>query len=146
MLIGNANFNASFVRVCASASEFALLPMRSEANSQMLKKCELVLSLNKDDSILKYNSDNPLEIDFKIKYDIPIITKYLGMKNSIEYDFSDVTIRFVVHVSLCNCLFFCKILLTVLFWIFWTCWAGVFVVSCLFFVFVFLFCSLHDAL
>ena len=46
MLIGNANFNASFVRVCASASEFALLPMRSEANSQMPKKCELVLSLS----------------------------------------------------------------------------------------------------
>ena len=48
VLIGNANFNASlceFVRVCASASEFTLLQMRSAANSQMLKKCELVLSL-----------------------------------------------------------------------------------------------------
>ena len=60
-----------------------------------LKKMEI---LNKDDSIIKYNSDNPLEIEFKIKYDIPFVTKYLGMKSSIEYDFSDVTIRYVLSI------------------------------------------------
>ena len=65
-----------------------------------VKKMEL---LNKDDSILKYNSDNPLEIDFKIKYDIPIITKYLHMQNSIEYDFSDVAIRYFYTIC---CVFF----------------------------------------
>ena len=37
---------------------------------------------------------NTLNIDYNIKYRIPLITKCLGMKNSIEFDFSSVTIRY----------------------------------------------------
>lgn len=85
----------SFVEysLIAVMGRIAWVPFLSQIEYLAQSKNKQLKNNNKD----KRGKDKMI-IDYDIKYNLPCITKWLGIKNSIEYDFSVTSIRFVCNL------------------------------------------------